>query len=147
MKFFYLTILLLLTTSCYTLTEWPARSYSENIKAVTSSGDSLNVNIHNSYNLFLRDRSYYDGWRFYYNRGWIAPDYYFRSYYIPIYVYRNNSYIYYPQPLIYKNDRSNDTKIKRETKPRSSGTTSKGKSRDVKEGKKRTRSSEKKEKE
>lgn len=136
---------LFLLTSCYSSLYLSDR-HTGSIQAITSSGDTLTVNIHSTYSLYDRNRIYYQDWKFYYNGGWVSTPYYYDRYYIPYYIYRDRPTYYYPQPgipIYYKPKKSYD---KRESKPRSTGTTSAKKSRNAPEGKKRTRSSEKKKK-
>lgn len=146
MKVFYLSFIVLILTSCYSTVNWPSRYVEEDLTAVTATGDTLSISVHNSYNWYSKNSYYYDGWRFYYNQRWVTPDWYFTNYYIPTYVTRPYPYYYYPQPGIPLKTYPKKSYERRESKPRSTGKTTQQKSRTTPEGKKRTRSSEKSEK-
>lgn len=117
----YLLLLLpFLLTGCYTTYDWSyytATRQPESLLAVTSHGDTVQVPTYQFYINYQERPTYYNDWRFYYSDTWYNPHSYYSTYY-RYYWYRPfNTWNYTPYTY------PSRIEPKRETKPRSSGTT------------------------
>jgi len=117
----YLLLLLpFLLTGCYTTYDWSyytGNRQPESLLAVTSQGDTVQVPTYQFYTNYQERPTYYNDWRFYYRDTWYNPHSYYTTYY-RYYWYRPfNTWNYTPYTY------PSRIEPKRETKPRSSGTT------------------------
>lgn len=109
-------------TSCYTTISYQQREPITSVLAVTAKGDTVQVPTYQFYTNYQERPTYYNDWRFYYRDTWYNPHSYYSTYY-RYYWYRPYSSWNYT-PYTYPSR----VEPKRESKPRSSGTSS-GKTR------------------
>ena len=110
-------LLLLFLTSCYTTISYQQREPITSVLAVTSHGDTVQVPTYQFYINYQERPTYYNDWRFYYRDTWYNPHSYYTTYY-RYYWYRPfNTWNYTPYKY------PSRVEPKRESKPRSSGTT------------------------
>jgi len=108
-----------LFTGCYTSLEYTRTPDTiTSVLAVTSQGDTVQVPTYQFYTNYQERPTYYNDWRFYYRDTWYNPHSYYSTYY-RYYWYRPfNTWNYTPYTY------PSRVEPKRESKPRSSGTTS-----------------------
>jgi hypothetical protein len=118
MRYLLILLLLFLSTSCYTSLEYTRTPNTvTSVLAVTSQGDTVQVPTYQFYTNYQERPAYYNDWRFYYRDTWYNPHSYYSTYY-RYYWYRPfNTWNYTPYTY------PSRVEPKRDSKPRSSGTT------------------------
>lgn len=109
-----------LFTGCYTTYDWSyytAARQPESLLAVTSQGDTVQVPTYQFYTNYQERPTYYNDWRFYYRDTWYNPHSYYSTYYRYYWYRPYSSWNYTPYKY------PSRVEPKRESKPRSSGTT------------------------